>query len=52
MDYSYMPDQSRYIFYTDYLRFITDQKEINYDMGGTGNEFLFLRQVLHLTFYH
>tara|TARA_Y100000768_G_scaffold387217_1_gene377757 strand:+ start:5138 stop:6127 length:990 start_codon:yes stop_codon:yes gene_type:complete len=38
MDYSYMPDQTRYIFYTDYFRFITDQKEINYDIGF-GDEF-------------
>ena len=33
MEYNYMPDQSRYIFYTDYFRFITDQKAINYDLS-------------------
>ena len=40
MDYAYMPDQTRYIFYTDFFRYITDQKSINYGIT-IGDDFFF-----------
>lgn len=40
MDYSYMPDQTRYIFYSDFFRYITQQKSINYDIS-IGDDFFY-----------
>ena len=40
MDYAYMPDQTRYIFYTDFFRYITEQKSINYGIT-INDEFFF-----------
>ena len=43
MDYDYMPDQSRYIFYADFFRYITEQKAINY--GITINDEFYLSKI-------
>ena len=41
MNYSYMPDQTRYIFYSDIFRNYEDQKMINYGLKNFDNSFFF-----------
>lgn len=40
MDYGHMPDQTRYIFYADFFRYMTEQKSINYDIAISDDFFL------------